>query len=135
MTPSTGNLALFTDNTTQGNLEGMICIYMNDVLGARTEKFENVSTKTEKRFDAKQSIFVTFTFACKDIEKTPTHTYMHQPSQEARFTHLSPDCTFDDLRRKRHAISWIVPTRIDVSTAFALAAAVTINSFEQRHVR
>lgn len=134
MTQTTGDLSLFF-KAIEGKLRGLTGAYVDDTLGAGDTAFEKESEVTGERFQSKAREEGNIEFAGIQIEKEEAGFLMHQERFALKISPLSKECTFTDFRSKRHQLAWLTHTRPDLCAGVNLAAQVTEEKFERKHIK
>lgn len=139
----TGDQALFYHTTEaeksgqeEGNCDGLLGTYVEDILFSGTEKFEKHTKKLDEKIKVKPAKKLPITFAGLSINKEQDGTITIDQSEYIRkLTKLEKDCTYEDFRSYRHKLAWIASSRPDITAASNLYSQVTQEIFEDKHVK
>ena len=105
MESTTGDLSLFCKREIDEMGEGIIYLYVDDSISARTREFEDFSKNTEQRFDSKPMEVAPFTFARIGADKIGNTYNLQQAQYINRINSLSSTTTFDSFRSLRHQLA------------------------------
>lgn len=119
----------------QKKLQGLMGTYVDDSLLAGDDEFLKLSEKTIEKFESKEREFDNIRFAGVYIETLENGFRLHQKSYIERLQLLNSNASFEDLRRARAKLSWLIHTRPEVCVAASMLAQVTSSTFDNRHIK
>lgn len=132
--PLTGDLAYFV-TCVHGKLSGMIGTYVDDMIMAGDDEFQNESMVTGQVFKTKQSELDSFTLARITVKKEGKNYMLDQESYANRIHPLSSDCTAWMFRGRGHELAWLTPTRPDLCAAVGFLSQVREEKFDKAAVK
>lgn len=113
----------------------MLRVYVDDIILAGCQDMVMKSDSITKRFTAKDSQSVPFSFAGSQAERTGDVFRHHQADNATMLTPLSTVSSFECFRRLRHQLAWLANTRLDILAAVNILSQVHASSFSTIDVR
>ena len=111
--------------------------YVDDVLlASNPSAFNSFQKISQQRFDVKFDKFDRLSYLGLFIDSSnPTYRIISQPKQIDRLRLLPMSTNFDDYRRARAKVAYLIRARPDVACAISFAARTTALSFGKNDIK
>jgi hypothetical protein len=116
-----------------GILEGMILIYVDDLIITECSEFLEKSRVISERFRSRPLKMNRFHCAGVRVHRPEKHTSISRKEYFSRLEHITKDCSFEVFRSTRAKLQWLANTRPDIAGSVALLAQVTPEQYENEH--
>lgn len=135
MKQTVGDPALYL-KISDGELEGVVGIYVDDNIHVGNRNFEETNEESLKRFDSKPRVYDNFDFFGTVNKKTKRGEFaVTQERHDRRISKAARDCTFQEFRKLRASLSWLANTPPELCCLINRAAQVTRETFSKEKIK
>lgn len=138
MAPLTSDPAMYVKQGINGDILGLLAAYVDDILMAGDERFQEQTELTLRRFEAKRRLYDKAEFVGVTVSTStgqPRVLSLGQPVYADRLTLLPKDATFKAFASVRASAAWLTHTRPDLSCAVNKLAQISEQAFGPDAVR
>jgi hypothetical protein len=130
MTGLTGDAAMFI-KTIRGELSGIICSYVDDLLQAGDQIFVDLTKKTAEKFEHKAPVFDKFKYIGLEFETKGEEFLLHQKEHASRLKPLPQTATYKHFQSMRKNVQWLGHTRPDIACSTKKLAQINESIFNR----